>query len=71
MCCPIGWLAKIIAAIGAINWGLVAFLRFNIVEYLQVVLPIPYLNMILYGIIGVSGIYTLFMMFGPDGKSCK
>jgi uncharacterized membrane protein YuzA (DUF378 family) len=71
MYCPIGWTAKLLCAVGAINWGLVAFLRFNVVEYLHALLPIPYLNMVLYGLVAASGVYVFVKMFVPQCKTCK
>jgi uncharacterized membrane protein YuzA (DUF378 family) len=66
MCCPIKWSAKLIAAIGAINWGLVAFLKFNVVEYIWRLTRIPYLNMITYGLIAVAGVVVILSLFCKD-----
>jgi len=58
-CCPFLLVAKIFAAIGAINWGLVAFFKFNLVEYLNKITGNFGLNMIVYGVVAVAGIYLL------------
>lgn len=58
-CCIIGYTAKLFAAIGAINWGLVAFLNFNLVEYLNVMSGNKGLDTIVYGVVAVSGAYLL------------
>lgn len=69
MCCPLHWLAKVFAAVGAINWGLVALLRFNLVEFIHKFLPIPYLNIIVYSIVAASGVIVLLSLCMP--KACK
>ena len=62
--------AHLLSAIGAINWGLVAFMNFNIALYLSVLLGVPYLEQLLYGLIGISGLYSLVYMF-IGCSSCK
>ncbi len=49
--------------IGAINWGLVTFLNFNLVEYVHKMVGVEGLDKILYGIIAVAGIYKLIALF--------
>lgn len=51
-------LTTIMAATGAINWGLVGLLDFNLVEFLFGKFPI--LVKIIYSIVGLSGI-VLFL----------
>lgn len=69
--CPMVWFANLMSAIGAINWGLAAFLRFNLVEYIASILPIPYLNMIVYGVVAIGGIYSLVFLFTQTCTVCK
>lgn len=57
------WVAAFIASIGAINWGLVAFLNFNLVEYVQKMVGVEGLDKVIYGIIAVAGIYKLIALF--------
>ncbi len=52
-----------LASIGAINWGFVAFLRINLVELLCKYIPVPYLNMAIYALVALSGIYCLISLF--------
>ncbi len=53
-----------IAIIGAINWGLVGFFRIDLVAFLFGNMSI--LSRIVYGIVGISGLYLL-SMFGRVG----
>ncbi|MBU1007848.1 DUF378 domain-containing protein [Candidatus Dependentiae bacterium] len=69
--CPMIWFANFMSAVGAINWGLVAFLRFNLVEFMSNIIPIPYLELALYSIIAVCGIYSLLFMFMNPCAVCK
>ena len=62
MCNPFSWISHIISAIGAINWGLVAFLRFNLVEYLSGMVKVPQLNKVIYALIAICGIYSIISL---------
>lgn len=68
MCCPIAWIAHLVSAIGAINWGLVALFHFNFVEFVHKFIPIPMLNIIIYVLVGVCGVYSLVMLI--MSKTC-
>ena len=64
MCCKlICWIAAFIASIGAINWGLVAFLDFNLVTWINKIVGIDGLDKVLYGIVAIAGIYKLIALF--------
>lgn len=64
MCCRfVCWIAAFIASIGAINWGLVAFLNFNLVEYVHKMVGVEGLDKIIYGVVAVAGIYKLIALF--------
>lgn len=52
--------ALVLSAIGAINWGLDA-LGFNLVNLLLG--SIPMLEMIVYYLVGLCGIYALYAVF--------
>lgn len=54
----VGW----IVIIGAINWGLVGLLNLNIVE--MIFQAGSLLTKIVYIIIGLSGVWTAYMMLG-------
>lgn len=65
------WLDKtamVLAAIGAINWGLVAAKSFSEIDYsLDLVAmafgSIPWLAAIVYAIVAISGIWVLIKAF--------
>jgi len=59
----IQWLAGFLSAIGAINWGLVVFFDFDVVRFTQRRIAIPGLDKILYGLVGLSGLYLLLDLF--------
>ena len=60
--------SKVLAAIGAINWGLVGLLDFNLVNALLG--GVPVLETIVYALVGVAGVLVLIGVF-KCGKSCK
>jgi uncharacterized protein len=62
----LSWFSYLLCTIGAINWGLVAFLRFNLVEFIAKYIPIPMLNLVIYGLVSISGIYSLFVLITKD-----
>ena len=43
--------------IGAINWGLIGFFRFDLVAFLFG--NMSWLSRIVYGLVGISGLYLL------------
>lgn len=43
--------------IGAINWGLIGFFRFDLVAFLFG--NMSWISRIVYGIVGISGLYLL------------
>lgn len=47
--------------IGAINWGLIGFFRFDLVAFICG--DMSWLSRIIYALVGISGIY-LFSLFG-------
>lgn len=49
--------ALILTIIGAINWGLIGFFEFDLVEFLFGTMTT--FSRIIYGIIGICGIYML------------
>ena len=49
--------ALILTVIGAINWGLIGFFEFDLVEFLFGTMTT--FSRIVYGIIGICGIYML------------
>ncbi|MCI6676036.1 MAG: DUF378 domain-containing protein [Clostridiales bacterium] len=53
--------ALTIAIIGAINWGLIGFFRFDLVAFLFG--DMSWLSRIIYAIVGICGLY-LITLFG-------
>ena len=51
--CVICKLVKVLAAVGALNWGLVAFFGLNLVE--RALGSVPHGPKVAYGLIGLSG----------------
>ena len=54
------YIALIIAIIGAINWGLVGLIDFNLVETVLGFMPL--LVKLVYIVVGLSGIYLIFVL---------
>ena len=50
-------IALTIAIIGAINWGLIGFLDFNLVA--TIFGSMTWLSRIIYGLVGVCGLYLI------------
>lgn len=53
--------ALVLVIIGAINWGLIGFFKFNLVDFLFGDMSI--LSRIIYAIVGLCGLY-LISLFG-------
>lgn len=50
-------ISLILVIIGAINWGLIGFLDFNLVSVLFG--EMTWLSRVIYALVGISGLYTL------------
>ncbi len=62
----INWLAVLIASIGAINWGLVAFFKFNLVEYVDKLaggLGMGMVAQVIYAVVAIAGLFALLSLF--------
>lgn len=55
------YVALAVAIIGAVNWGLIGFFRFNLVEFLLGDMTL--LARIVYAVVGICGLY-LISLFG-------
>lgn len=60
---PLTWTAFFLSAVGAINWGLTIFFKFDLVEYICNMVKINTLQQLLYGLIALSGFYALVSLF--------
>lgn len=59
---PFTTITTILAAIGAINWGLVGIFDFNLVSYLLG--ETTTITKIVYSLVGISGLYSLIYLGG-------
>ncbi|MBU5455092.1 DUF378 domain-containing protein [Caproiciproducens sp. MSJ-32] len=50
-------IALILVIIGAINWGLIGFFDFNLVE--AIFSTMPAISRVIYAIVGIAGLYCL------------
>ncbi len=60
-------LALLLVIIGAINWGLIALLRFDLVATLfggQA----AFLSRVIYGLVGIAGLYTITLLFRDEDR---
>lgn len=53
---PIDYIALTISIIGAVNWGLIGFLNFNLVSFL---FGTTIFARIIYALVGISGLYLI------------
>jgi uncharacterized protein len=71
--CAICYVVTTLAAIGAINWALVAYLNMDLVA--KILGPMTIAAKVVYGLVGVSGLILVISMFKPcpccTGKVCK
>lgn len=58
--------ALIIAIVGAVNWGLIALFRFDLVAVIFG--NMSWVSRIVYGLVGICGLY-LISMFGRVGTT--
>ncbi|MFH0808532.1 MAG: DUF378 domain-containing protein [archaeon] len=56
-----GWVTIILVIVGAINWGLVGLVNFNLVDLIFG--AVPWLMNTVYVLVGLSGIWELVMLF--------
>ena len=56
---PLGWIALVVAIIGALNWGLVGLFQFDVIE--AIFGEMTPLSRIIYTIVGLGGLY-LFLV---------
>ncbi|WLR50389.1 DUF378 domain-containing protein [Bacillus tianshenii] len=57
--------ALALVIIGAINWGLIGFFRFDLVAAIFGGQDAA-LSRIVYGLVGIAGLYALTLLFKPD-----
>ena len=57
-------IALILIIIGAINWGLIGFFQFNLVE--AIFGDMTVLSRIIYGLVGISGLWGIKLLFDEN-----
>ena len=57
-------IALVLVIIGAINWGLIGFFNFNLVEMIFGNMTI--ISRIIYALVGVSGLWAIKLLFYND-----
>ncbi len=67
--CVICKLVTILVAIGAINWGTLAFFQLDLVT--KIFGGMTTASKIVYGVIGVAGVIKLLSIFAPICPCCK
>lgn len=58
--------ALIVTIIGAVNWGLIGFFRFDLVAFLFG--NMSWISRIVYAVVGICGLYML-TFFGKLGRT--
>lgn len=53
----LGYVALSLVIIGAINWGLIGFFQFNLVD--TIFMTMPAISRIIYALVGIAGLYCL------------
>lgn len=57
-------IALALVIIGAINWGLIGFFNFNLVETIFGNMTI--ISRIIYALVGISGLWAIKLLFDND-----
>lgn len=57
-------IALVLVIIGAINWGLIGFFKFNLVE--MIFGNMTMLARIIYALVGISGLWAIKILFDRD-----
>ena len=57
-------IALVLIIIGAINWGLIALLEFDLVAFIFGDMSV--LSRIVYGLVGISGLWGIKLLFDKD-----
>ncbi|MCI8965137.1 MAG: DUF378 domain-containing protein [Clostridia bacterium] len=57
-------IALVLIIIGAINWGLIGFFEFDLVK--TIFGDMSTLSRIIYGLVGISGLWGIKMLFYND-----
>ena len=55
----LSWLAVILVIVGALNWGLVGLLNFNLVS---TIFGEGLITKVIYSLVGIAGIYDIYLV---------
>lgn len=61
--------ALIIAIVGAVNWGLIALFRFDLVAF--VFGNMSWISRIVYGLVGICGLYLISLFGRVEGTGME
>ncbi len=61
-------IALALTIIGAINWGLIGFFNFNLVETL---FGNDFLARLIYGLVGIAGLINIGLLFVPSEERSR
>lgn len=73
-CSPLCMVAMILLVVGGLNWGLIAFFDFDLVQFLMVdQLGSMMAAKVTYGIVGLAGLYVVVKkaICAIKGECCK
>lgn len=62
-------IALALIVIGAINWGLVGFFRFNLVDTIFGTMSV--LSRIVYALVGISGLWGIKLLLTPSDENAR
>lgn len=65
--CVLSWITSILVIVGALNWGLVGFFDFNLVE---AIFGVGALSRVIYAVVGLAGLYAIVLLGRHCGKGC-
>lgn len=57
-------IALILIIIGAINWGLIGFFKFNLVD--SIFGELSAISRVIYALVGISGLWGIKLIFDRD-----
>jgi uncharacterized protein len=57
----LGWVTAVLVIVGAINWGLIGAVNFNLVNLIFG--SFEWLESMVYVLVGISGIWEAFLLF--------
>jgi uncharacterized membrane protein YuzA (DUF378 family) len=63
------WIVVILVIIGGLNWGLVGFFNFNLVDAIFGMMSV--VSRIIYALVGLSALYMIFWKFSMAGNKSE